>query len=111
MNKSEPPSSRYSSASLFLVGKDRDGHWVVQGPKGLCGGLFIGRAEAVKFATYESGNRPQAIIMVPDTLELDMSAGPHTSQRAATAGQDRFSRAAQRQQGLATGDELHSPAG
>jgi hypothetical protein len=84
MNKSEPPSSRYSSASLFLVGKDRDGHWVVQGPKGLCGGLFIGRAEAVKFAMYESGKRPQAIIMVPGTLELDMSGRPSANRGAAS---------------------------
>jgi hypothetical protein len=67
MDKSEPPSLGYSRGSLFLVGKDRDGHWVVQGPKGLCGGLFVGRAEALKFAMYESGNRPQAVIMVPGT--------------------------------------------
>jgi hypothetical protein len=84
MDKSEPPSSRYSRASLFLVGKDRDGHWVVQGPKGLCGGLFIGRAEAVKFAMYESGKRPQAIIMVPGTLELDMSGRPFVNRGAAS---------------------------
>jgi hypothetical protein len=59
-------------------GRDRDGHWVVQGPKGLSGGLFIDRAEAVKFAMYESGKRPQAVIMVPGTLELDMSASPRS---------------------------------
>jgi hypothetical protein len=84
----------YSRGSLFLVGKDCDGHWVVQGPKGLCGGLFVGRAEALKFAMYESGNRPQAVIMVPGILELDMSASPHSGQRCTAAGQDRFSRAA-----------------
>src|ERR1700757_4569605 len=78
MEKSEPPSLRYSKASLFLVGRDREGHWVVQGPKGLSGGLFVGRAEALKFAMYESGRRPQAVIMVPGTLELDMSAKPFT---------------------------------
>jgi hypothetical protein len=94
MDEGEPPSLGYSRGSLFLVGKDRDGHWVVQGPKGLCGGLFVGRAEALKFAMYESGNRPQAVIMVPGTLELDMSASPHSSQRSAAASQDCFSRAA-----------------
>jgi hypothetical protein len=94
MDKGEPPSLRYSRASLFLVGKDRDGNWVVRGPKGLCGGLFVGRAEALKFAMCESGNRPQAVIMVLGTLELDMGASPHSSKRSAAAGQDRFSRAA-----------------
>jgi ABC transporter substrate binding protein len=33
------------------------------------------RAEAVKFAMFENGNRPQAVIMVPGILELDMSVG------------------------------------
>ena len=30
-------------------------------------------AEAVKFAMFENGHRPQAVIMVPGILELDMS--------------------------------------
>jgi hypothetical protein len=47
---------------------------VVQDSIGLRGGLFVDRAEAIKFAMYESGKRPQAVIMVPGTLELDMSA-------------------------------------
>jgi hypothetical protein len=34
------------------------------------------RTEAVKFAMFENGNRPQAVIMVPGTLELDMSRKP-----------------------------------
>jgi hypothetical protein len=69
MNKDEPPSS---AASLFQIGKDRHGHWVVQDQEGLRGGLFVGRAEALKFAMFENGNRPQAVIMVPGILELDL---------------------------------------
>jgi hypothetical protein len=30
---------------------------------------------------YESGSRPQAVIMVPGTLELDTSGRPHAAQR------------------------------
>ena len=30
MNKPEPPSSSSSKSSLFLVGRDSHGHWVVQ---------------------------------------------------------------------------------
>ena len=35
---------------------------------------FVSRTEALKFALFENGNRPQAIIMMPGPLELDMTA-------------------------------------
>jgi hypothetical protein len=77
MNKEEPPSTQSSSLpSLFRVGKDRQGHWVVQDQEGLRCGLFVGRAEALKFAMFENGNRPQAVIMVPGVLELDLGRRP-----------------------------------
>jgi hypothetical protein len=69
----KPPSPRCSSSSLFLVGRNSRGNWVVRDQKGLCGGLFVDHAEAVKFARFENGHRPQAVIMVPGILELDMS--------------------------------------
>jgi hypothetical protein len=78
MVKSEPPSSSCPNNSLFLIGRNRRGQWVVQDPRGLCGGLFVGRAEAVKFAMFENGHRPQAVIMVPGILELDVSGKPST---------------------------------
>jgi hypothetical protein len=72
MSKAEPPSPRTAPhASLFRIGKDSHGHWVVQDQQGLRGGLFVDRAEAIKFAMFENGNRPQAVIMVPGILELD----------------------------------------
>ena len=79
MNKAEPPSPQSSShSSLFRIGKDSHGHWVVQDQQGLRGGLFVGRAEALKFAMFENGNRPQAVIMVPGVLELDLIGRPRT---------------------------------
>jgi len=54
---------------------------VVQDQNGLCGGLFVDRAEAVKFAMFENGNRPQAVVMVPGILELDMSAKPQRTRQ------------------------------
>ena len=45
----EPPPARFSKLSLLLVGRDSRGNWVVQDPRGLRGGLFRGRAEALKF--------------------------------------------------------------
>lgn len=65
MNKGEPPSCANSEAPLFLIGKDSHGRWVVQDKSGLRGGLFRGRAEALKFAMFETDHRPQAVIMVP----------------------------------------------
>ena len=80
--KDEPPSSNCLKPSPFLIGRDRDGHWVVQDQSGRRGGLFIDRAEALKYAMFENGNRPQAVIMVPGILELDMSTKPLIGQRS-----------------------------
>jgi hypothetical protein len=63
-----PPSG------LFLIGRNSRGHWVVKDPSGLQGGLFIDRVHAVKYAMSENGRRPRAVVMVPDVLELDISA-------------------------------------
>jgi hypothetical protein len=59
-----------------MIGKDSRGNWVVQDQQAICGGLFVNRTEALKFAMFENGNRPQAVIMVPGVLELDMSRKP-----------------------------------
>ena len=70
MSQQEPPSSR---SHLFFIGKDSHGNWVVQDQQHRCGGLFVDRAEALRFALFENGHRPQAVVMVPGTFELDMS--------------------------------------
>ena len=80
MNKDEPPSAQCSAPSpLFRVGKDSRGHWVVQDQKGLRGGIFVDRAEALKFAMFENGNSPQAVIMVPGVLELAIDDRSHAA--------------------------------
>jgi hypothetical protein len=77
MEQSEPPSSRLAAPPrLFRIGRDSRGRWVAQDQQGLCGGLFVDRAEALKFAKFENGNCPQAVIMVPGVIELDMSSKP-----------------------------------
>ena len=74
MRQAGPPSC--SKPSLFMIGKDSRGHWVVQDQHHLCGGLFVTRAEALKFAMFESGNRPETAIMVPGVIELDFNSKP-----------------------------------
>jgi hypothetical protein len=81
MTKDEPPSPSSSKSSPFLVGRDSHGHWVVQDQSHRRGGLFINRVEALKYAMFENGRRAQAVIMVPDVLELDMTAKPLTGER------------------------------
>ncbi len=93
MKKGEPPSSNGSN-SLFMVGRDSHGHWVVRDQSGRRGGLFINRAEALKYAMFEKGNRPQAVIMVPDVLELDIGHKPHSGQHPWTNSQASLQRVA-----------------
>jgi hypothetical protein len=52
-----------------MIGKDNRGHWVVQDQHHLRGRLFINRAEALRFAMFENGNRPKAAIMMPGVIE------------------------------------------
>jgi hypothetical protein len=94
MTKGEPPSLSRSNAPLFRVGRNSRGQWVVQDQSGLRGGLFVDRADALKYAMFENGNRPQAVIMVPGTLELDMSVKPHIRQRLADEQPARLRQAA-----------------
>jgi hypothetical protein len=56
-NKVEPPSCTNSESPHFLIGKDSHGCWVVQDESCIRGGLFIDRAEALKFAMFENGHR------------------------------------------------------
>jgi hypothetical protein len=62
-----------SAANLccLFIGQDRAGSWVVKDAQSLCGGLFVNRAEAIRFAMYECQRRPQSVIMLPNGLELD----------------------------------------
>jgi Cyclin M transmembrane N-terminal domain len=80
MGSLEPPSSR---SQLFFVGKDSRGNWVVQDQQRLRGGLFIARAEALRFAMFENGHRPQAVVMVTGVFELDLSGKPSVVQQSA----------------------------
>jgi hypothetical protein len=38
------------------------------------GGLFVTREDALRYALFENGRRPKAVVMVPGGLELDLAA-------------------------------------
>jgi hypothetical protein len=67
----EPPSCSSPYAIVF-IGKNSRGNWVAQEQNGLYGGLFVNRAQAVKYALFENGNHPETIVELPREIELDM---------------------------------------
>jgi hypothetical protein len=81
-SQSEPPLRNPLPCSLFLIGRNSCGNWVVRDESGLRGGFFVGPAEAVKFAMRENGHHPEALIMVPGVLELNMNSIPCSTRRS-----------------------------
>lgn len=80
----EPPSS--VQTAIFVIGRDSKGNWVAQEQNGMCGGLFVDRARALKFAKSECGRARHAILWVSGVVELDLSAAasaPRPGQRLA----------------------------
>ena len=67
----EPPSCS-SASTIVFIGKNSRGQWVAQEQNGLYGGLFVNRAQAVKYALFENGHHPETIIELPREIELDM---------------------------------------
>jgi hypothetical protein len=73
MKVSEPPSQCLARYSPMLVGRNSRGHWVARSQDGLCGGLFVNRTEALRFALFENGHRQDAVILVTGNLELALN--------------------------------------
>jgi hypothetical protein len=67
----EPPSCSSASPIVF-IGKNHRGNWVAQEQNGLYGGLFVNRAEALKYALFENGRHPETIVELSREIELDM---------------------------------------
>jgi hypothetical protein len=81
----EPPSCS-SASTIVFIGKNHRGHWVAQEQHGLYGGLFVSRAQAIRYALFENGDHPETIVELAREIELDMSAKSPTgavSRRAA----------------------------
>jgi hypothetical protein len=67
----EPPSCS-SASTIVFIGKNRRGNWVAQEQNGLYGGLFVNRAQAVKYALFENGHHPETIVELSGEIELEM---------------------------------------
>src|SRR5262249_53325193 len=77
LDSCEPPLRSSSKSSLFFIRRDSGGNWVVRDQAGFCGGLFVNRSEAVRFAMRENEYHSRAVIMVPGILELTADFCPH----------------------------------
>jgi hypothetical protein len=75
-NSGQSDNDRELTSRLFYIGKDTQDHWVVQDSRGQYGGLFVSRSEALRFAMFENGHRPEAVMMVPGILELRIGRKP-----------------------------------
>ena len=80
MNLVEPPSCQNA---IVLVGKNSHGQWVAREQNGLYGGLFVSRTAAVRYALFENGHHPEAIVPTAGLLELDMGTAPSASDPSA----------------------------
>ena len=80
MKQTEPPSCH---SGLVFVGKNSRGNWVAQEENGLFGGLFINRAEAIRYALFENGHRPESVVTASNGVEIDMGRTPHSPSSAA----------------------------
>ena len=69
----EPPSCSAASTIVF-IGQNSRGNWVAQEQNGLYGGLFVNRAQAVKYALFENGHHPETIVELSREIELDMGS-------------------------------------
>ena len=96
------PSSCSAASTIVLIGKNSRGNWVAQEQHGLYGGLFVNRAQAVKYALFENGRHPETIVETAREIELDMGGRFSSTAPAMTANAS--SCPARAQDGLASSD-------
>lgn len=60
----------FDNQIAFLVGQDREGHWLVVETHGLGGGIFRSRDKAFRYARDESRRLPGAVRFVDGPICL-----------------------------------------
>jgi hypothetical protein len=68
----EPPSCSSAASTIVFIGRNKRGNWVAREQNGFFGGLFINRAQAIKYALFENGNHRETIVeLQPGKIELE----------------------------------------
>lgn len=78
----KPPSCSSASRVVF-IGRNRRGQWVAQEQNGLYGGLFVSRAQAIKYALFENGHHLETIFELAREIELNTGRQPQVASRRA----------------------------
>lgn len=68
MKQEEPPLRH---AGLVFLGRDRCGRWIVREENDVFGGMFVNKATALRYALFENGNHPEAIVSCAAPLEFE----------------------------------------
>jgi hypothetical protein len=79
----EPPSCSGAAPTIVFIGQNNRGQWVAREQNGLYGGLFVNRAQAVKYALSENGNHPETLVELSRKIELEPGHAPLFSRRTA----------------------------
>jgi len=80
----EPPSCSFLSHIVF-IGRNGRGQWVAQEQNGLYGGLFVSRAQAIKYAMFENGHHPETIVELSREIELEPDGRSNSPRRFSKA--------------------------
>jgi hypothetical protein len=70
------PCSCNSPSAIVLIGRNSRGNWIAREQHGLYGGLFVDRAQAIKYALSENGHHPEMIVELSRGIELDIDGKP-----------------------------------
>jgi hypothetical protein len=74
---------RQPKSSRVVIGRNTHGEWVVLDQEGRCGGIFVSRDTAQKFALEVNGHRLEAIELFEGPLELTIGGVALRSQSGA----------------------------
>jgi hypothetical protein len=83
----EPPSC---GSHLVIIGRNSRGNWVAKEQNGLFGGLFVNRAQAMKYALFENGDHPATIVLTSNVVELDAHRNASPSPRTVEADESSY---------------------
>ncbi|MBY0296239.1 MAG: RAG2 PHD domain containing protein [Methylobacterium sp.] len=72
VEESQPIPPATDGQLSFLVGLSSDGHWLAVETHGLGGGIFRSQRDALNYAAFETGRRPDAVRLSPDPLDFKL---------------------------------------
>ncbi len=71
------PLSPTKLTTVFLVGPNEAGRWLVQETSGLIEGLFVSQRAALKFAMDECRAHPEAVVISASHLKSTFDSAKH----------------------------------